>query len=145
AHSNGERSARSGGLLERGDEHARRPGIGLDGIAADARNVTDIEIGLESGRGAVVLDCLDVEAGRIVARRREFRRPERIRIAARIGYLFVVAGAALAGTPDLHVTDMPLDLGVFEEAVEVDEPGAERRLVLRPDQRRRVDLHAVNG
>src|SRR5690606_23387909 len=39
---------------------------------------------------------------------------------------------------------MALDLGVFEEAVEVDEPRAEGRLVLGPHQRRRIDLHAVD-
>lgn len=55
---------------------AWRPGLGLDRIAAEAGMVMEIEIGLEAGRRAVVLDVLYVETRRQIAGRWEVRRVE---------------------------------------------------------------------
>ena len=108
-------------LLQRRNSDPWRQGLRLERVAADASDVTQVEICRQPRGRAPVVGGFDIEARRQAGWRRELRWPERRQVASARKRL-VPSGPAFARPPHLHVTHMTLDLRILEEAVEIDEP-----------------------
>ncbi len=97
-----------------------------------------------AGKGSLLESQIGAKAGRRSAPRRWRRRRHRDRRPIRQRRIGPVLGFGIAGLPDLDIAGVAMPGGRIEAAVEVEKMGRGWRFVVRPKQRSRAALDAVD-